>query len=474
MPQRRKQAFVWVPRAKNTRYSIEISGVDVTRDTISSEWTRSIIGLESQCKLTLIDSDGTYADTYVGGEIIELKLDFADGTRSQWKGTLDRPKKKFGAAYFLEVIGSHFQSDLLDPTVTEEYLQTKTADDILKDLVDTYLVGSLAGHTYVNVEPSTTVPTIRWDEKPLWDCIVDLCELVGFDCYLDSDKDFHFFARESIENELDAIVWKDNLLEIVDLGTDQIDIKNRIKVNGEDDAGLPIIYETGTGNKVKVIKDTSIKTYEQAKELGDAELALNQTSTTKGEVRSIILPDLNPGDLIWITNPIQHVQGQFRLVKYTHFLPIEQTKVIIAKEKTIPQIFKDRKKSELQLQKITNKFKMKHSYNFPFDDLSNIDATLSENIEVSEGKLKISSGAIGTMISNLRNTTENVNFVHLKSIGDSIAGVTYWVSTDNGDKYKQITLETKIGVTVGTQLRIKIILTDTSSRLDSLAALYTD
>jgi len=471
-----RRGFIWIPRPKDTVYTIEIDGVDVTNDAaVGSEWTRSIIGLESPCKITLIDSNGKYADSYVGGEIVELKLDFGAGTTSQWKGKLERPKKKFGNAYTLELIGSHYQSDLLDITVTEEYTGIITADAIYKDLIDTYLTG----HTYTNVAASTTKPIIKWDNKPLWDCLLDLCDLSTFDAYLDSDLDHHFFARESVINTKDAIIWNDTLLEIENLGTDTVDVKNRIIVYGEDDAGLPIIYQTDDttsqsthGIKERIIKDTSINTYEQAKTLGDVELAGQKDTVTKGEVRSIILPDLSPGNMIWISNPVQKVHGQFRIVKYVHTLPIEQTKVIISKEKTIPQIFKDRRKAELQLQTITNPNKMTNSYNFPFDNLSNIDTTISSGIEVEDGNLKISSGSVGIMVSTLRTTTSDMTYVHLKVVGEALSTVEYYISTDNGDTYKKVNLETKTSVTSNHLLRVKVILKSTSTRIDSLAVLY--
>ena len=639
MPRREKQGFIWVPRAKNTRYAIYIDGVDVTRKVISSEWSRSIIGLESQCKLTLIDSKGTYANTYVGGETVELMLAFGNadstdvlfesydveygsldiygsewysqtftvgtvatdkffllnslklkikrdgnpgeiavsiravgvdgkptgddlstgtiaeselgtsyslvevimsavtlsastqyaivigaasgnasnklkwswknldgyagggivpssdsgsswgatsntdatfyvyGAISQWKGKLEAPKKKFGEAYTLELVGSHYQSDLLDLTVTESYSGSLTSDEILKDLVDTYLTG----YTYTNVGECSVAPTISWDNKPLWDCIVDLCELSTFDAYLDSDKDFHFFEKESITNEIDAIVWRDNMLEIESLGTDTIDVKNRIIVYGEDDAGLPIVYRTddlvsqavtGRGIKEEVIKDTSIKTYQQAKERGDAELALKKSTATGGSILSIILPDINPGDMLYVTNPVQHINGTYRVVQYTHLLPIEQTKVIISKDRTIPQLFKDNKKSELRLQKITNPYKMTKSYNFTFDNLDNVDQTLSSAVTVDEGKLKISSGVQGIMISDLRSESTDITYVQLKVVGDALAGTEYYVSTDNADTWDQVNLEEETAVTAGTDLRIKIILNSTSTLIDSLAVLY--
>uniref|UniRef100_A0A6H1ZVV1 Tail protein n=1 Tax=viral metagenome TaxID=1070528 RepID=A0A6H1ZVV1_9ZZZZ len=477
MPRRQEQGFIWVPREKNTVYSIWIDSVDVTTEVISSEWTRALIGMEASCKLTLIDSDGTYADTYVGGEVVELKLDFDDGSRSQWKGKLERPKKKFGSAYTLECIGSHYQSDLLDITVTESYDGTQTKDAVIKDLVDKYLTG----YTYANVASTTETFVGNFDNKPLWDCITDVCGSTH-DSYLDSDKDFHFFAKESIENTTDAVVWADNLLEIENLGPDTIDVKNKIMVYGEDDNGLPIVYQTPDsdaqssidthGRKELIIKDTSIKTYESAKDIGDAELSAQKDTANKGEATALILPDLNPGDMLWVTDPPQKVHGTFRLVKYTHFLPNEQTKVIFNKDKTIPQIFKDRKRAELQLQTITNPYKMTNSFNFSFDNLNNIDSTLSSNITISDSNLKVLTGSVGTMISQLRSATTNITFVHLKVVGDALSGTTYWISTDNGDTYKSIELETKVSVTAGTALRVKVILNSASTTIDSLCVMY--
>lgn len=475
MPRRVKPGFIWIPRPKNTRYSIEIDGTDVTSDMISSEFTSALIGDDAQCKVTLIDSDGDYADTYVGGETIELFLDFSDGTTSVWKGTLEAPKKKFAEAYLIELVGSLFQNDLLDVTVTESYDGSTTVDAILKDLVDTYL----SGFTYSNVDTFTVAPVINWDNKPFWDCILDLTERSSSDCYVDSDKDFHMFSQNSKEITEDAIVWNDTLLEIEKFGIDTVDIKNRIIVYGETEGGLQIVYQaddtdsqTTYGIKEKVIKESSAKTYAQAQDLAEAELSLNKTTSEKGIFRCIVLPDVFPGGTIWITDPVQKVNGQFRIIQFTHSLPSEQTKVVISKDATIPSLFKDRRKVELQLQKITNPFKMTNSYNFAFDNLDNMDSTLSSNIAVAESNLKVSSGTTGTMISQLRSASTNITFVHLKVIGDALSGTTYWISTDNGDTYKQVELETKTSVPAGISLRVKVKLNSASTLIDSLYVGY--
>jgi len=478
MPRISKRGFIWIPRTFTPSYKIYIDNIDVTNDVISSEWTHAIIGLESPCKLTLMDPNGIYADTYVGGETIELKLDFSNGTTKKWEGKLEQPKKKFGQTYILDVVGSHHQSDLLDVTVTEEYTGIKSADTILKELIDEYLTG----FTYNNVNNSTTYPTIKWNNKPFWDCVIDLCALAGFDAYIDTDKNTHFFEKESIENTTEAIVWGDSLLEIGHLGIDTIDIRNKIIVYGEDNTGLPIIYETPDsdaqssidtyGKKEKVIKDTSIKTYAQAKELGNIELFNHKNLENKGEMNSLLLPDINPGDMIWVTCPPQKVNGQFRIVKYTHYLPVLQTKVIVYKDKTIPLLFKERKKAELSLQKITNPYKMTNSFNLIFDDMSEIDEVLSSTVTVSEGNLKVSVGSTGTMISLIHVSSIDISSVQVKVVGDTLAGVTYLISTDNGDVYTAVNLETLTSIVAGKLLRLKILLTSSSTRIDSVAVLY--
>ncbi len=475
MARRTERAFIWVPKAKSTRYSIEIDGVDLREEIVTASFTKSIIGLDSPCNISLIDVDGRYADTFVGGETIELKMDFSDGTTSQWKGTLEKPKKRFGANITVEIKGSHFQSDLLDITVTGDLTGGTTADDILKSIVDDHLTG----YTYTNVTASTVTPTIKWQNKPFWDCIVDLCDVTDFDCFLDEDKDFHFFARESLNNDDEAIVWNDNMLEIIHLGVDTVDVKNRIIVYGEDEAGSKVIYQTDDtasqttfGIKENIIQDSSIRTYTQAKELGDALLANQKDTANSGKIEAIILPDLRLGEMTYIIDPIQKVHARYRVVKYTHTLPEERTTVIVGKEKTIPTVLKQIKLEQLGKENLINPFKMKNSYNFTFDDLTKIDTVLSERITVSESNLKISSGTDAVMISNKRESSTDITKVHLKVVGDALSGTIYSISTDDGVSYQTVALESEVSVTAGKNLRVKIELNSTSTLIDSFVVLY--
>src|SRR3990167_10458328 len=108
MPRREQPAAIYVPTSVALQRSILIDSADVTRDVMSAEFTSSIIGLESPCKIRLIDPKGTYASQYIGGEVIQYKLGRGESP-VVWEGKLERPKQQFGANYELEVIGSHYQ-----------------------------------------------------------------------------------------------------------------------------------------------------------------------------------------------------------------------------------------------------------------------------------------------------------------------------------------------------------------------------
>lgn len=476
MPRRKIPTFIWIPKEKNTSYSITIDGEDVTADEISSEWTRALIGNESICKLTLIDTDGTYQAKYTGGEVIELKLDFGSGTLSQWKGTLDAPRIGAGDAYDLELVGSHFQEDLLDVTVTEVFNGENTADEILQILTDKYLIG----FTYNNVLASTTKPTKTWENISFWDCVLELCEEAGFDAYVDSDKDIHFFERGSIDNNDEAVVWSDNLLAINNFGTNRVDIRNRIIVYGETGSGMPIVYQADDldsqdqfGIKEMIIKDSNIKTREGAKNTADSELANRRALASYGDCNCIILPELRLGENTFFIHPPQNIHDRFKPVSYTHYLPNEATTVVFQQKKTIPLLFKQRKNAEVSQQNLLNPFRMTNSYPFEFDDESNIDLVSSSNILISESNLKVASGTTATMVSKTLNVDKDVSYVHIKVTGNVLTGARFYINAIDTSQWQLIPRDTETIVAApGKFLRLKIEIDSASTLVESCVVMF--
>ena len=131
-------------------------------------------------------------------------------------------------------------------------------------------------------------------------------------------------------------------------------------------------------------------------------------------------------------------------------------------------------KKEMGQENINNPHKMKYSYNFTFDDESKVDISASSSYLISESKIrKDSSVESATIISNAKDTPITVSFIHILAIGEVLDGATYWIQANPSAVYQQITLDTLTTVTsTGTELRLKIIITDNNTRIDSIVILY--
>ena len=407
----------------------------------------------------------------------------------KFKGKIEEPKKTFSGRNVLKINGIHLAGDLLDIHVTASYPIGTTIDFILKAIIDKYA----STFTYANVASFSTITTpINWSEKPFWECVIDLCEIANADCYVDkataSDtvcKDFHMFTRGSIECELDAAVFEDNLLDMQGLGEDTVEVKNNIRVIGEDNEGLPILAtandDTTTLNvKEKIIQDTSINTMEEAQKRADAELAISKVPDVKGSVSCLLLPYVNPGEKMYITVPTHDILDLFRVINLTYKFDISgliTTDVDVAKvTKGIPQFFRDRMSKELGLEKINNPNRMSFSYNFTFDDNTNIDS--HSGTETTGGALKLTTGSsTGTMTTSSKTASSTVSQVEIKIVGSNLDISTFEVSANGGLNYTTVTKDVLKALSVsGTNLKIRVNLISNTANpnpsVESLVCLF--
>lgn len=460
-----------LPRVKKYFIAITVAGTDITRAGIlKSEFTRSVCPEIGSFKIKLINTDGRWSVFKEDDEVI-LKFDLVDGSTQRFKGLIQNIiNKQQASGPELEITGGHVSNELLDITVTESYTGDKSADDILKEIVDNYLTG----YTYANVNVSSVSPTINWSNKPFWDCVHDLVKLTEYDAYVDDDKDFHFFVRKSIENNNEAIVWNDTLIKVEGLGTRGITQKNKILVYGEDKTGLPVISTVGTGTKEKVVRDSNVKTVSQADETGDAEFSLESTPELEGKADSWALPSLSPGDKIWISYPPMKITDQYRVINYTHKYPMFQTKVVIQRKRDLPDIFKEREEKELALETITNPHKMSNSWNFVFDDLTELKS-FDSNIGVTDSKLVLSSGTEGIATSVQKGTSFDITEVHLRVVGENFGDTEFNLSTQGGadGTYQGLTPESLNSIsTPGNELVLQIKIKNALTKIDGLVVMY--
>jgi hypothetical protein len=435
-----------------------------------------ILGEDLGCEIEIENSGEQFSESFSAGDDIIFKMDFSDGSTNQFKGILEERTNVFkNGLITLKIRGSQLSGNLLDIMVTEEYSSAKISD-IWKDLVDQYLTG----YTYNNVETINTQVDVKWENKPLLDCFIDLMNLGDCDAYLDDTKDFHLFLKNSKVNDQDAIVWEDSLIELKGLGTDSVDVRNKIQIIGEAD-GLPVLFTSqdsssqgSFGVKEKVLTATSVTDETQAEKLAGAEKTLLKNPPEKGSAVSLFLPNIKPAHLIYVIFPPHKIHKRYRPIKYTFKVPSEEMEVFFSQEKSIPKLFKERIQKDLNQEPIKNPFKMLYSYNFTFDDMNKIDEAASNNIEVEDGNLKIVSGTTGTMVSATKEFPQTINKVSLQVKGESLSGTEYYFTADGSDNWQKISglnLEEDV-VNKGKKLKVKVVLNSSNTRIDALALLF--
>ena len=478
---------VWIPPKYHTKYGITVTRKDGTVDTI----TAKIANLEIKEGVTdsigsfsfeIYNPNETYTGIWTGNEIFRYYSDYATtATTLRFRG---RVEKVSYSGDKIKVNGRSEGVKLMDVKVTESYSNTECGV-ILKDLVAKYATFA----TVNNVNTSTTALTLTWTEKPFWDCIKELSEASGFDCYLDKDLDFHFFEIGSVINKNEGMVHGMNLIEVGEFAQDLSQIKNRIIVYGAERDGIQVIYTAESldtdygvnsdfGVHEEVIDDDSVVTETQAQELADALLDKNKNPPVVGEVKSILLATIQPGESIRLSSPLNNLPpGEYQCVDYKHTLGIQSgmltTTVSVSKEpRKIYHIMKTLIEGQNKQQKTSiNPHKMKFSYNFLFDN----DSGTHSDTEISNGVLKLQSGkSSGVWRSVGRDVSSNVSQVYLIVVGETLDGALIQVSCNHEVNYQTLTDKqlTTMTTAKGDNITIKVTLSNADTQIDSLSLMY--
>lgn len=474
------EIFIPVPKSRNTHCRVLIENADVTTRVKKSKWTitGTTIGIGT-FNIVLSNSFGQLNGLYNRGDTTKFYADNSDGTTLQFYGIIDFIKNNISdEGQFLEIEGRH-RAYLLNETLICYSTTSNLTSEILKGIINK--LPASYGFTYTNVSTSSDSMDAQWNYKPFWDCVIELCNYAGYECYVDDNLDFHYFEENSIANENDAIVESDNFLETKDWGTNSLYEKTRVTAMGQDDEGLPILHTAisaneGTDIKEIFIKDTSANTETKVQNIADAKLAEVTNKNPQAVIRSLGLETVKPGDNIWIIIPRQQISGQYKIIQITHEFGQEsggwRTECMIEEQDMdIPNIIQNVAKTSNLITESDNVNKLNYSYNFTFDSDSGTHSTT----EITEGVLKTDGSASGTWISQVKALTTSATQFELRVIGESLPGTSYYVSSDNGLNWQAITnLKTMYDFSpIGQNLKIKVILNSASTQIKSLALLYS-
>lgn len=472
--------IAWVPPEYNALYKIEITrrNADTTDDITEKIYEGEVIDGATDTigsfEFIVDNSSQEYRGAWIGNEIIKIYIDYATtATTLRFRGRIEQVSY---IGHRIKIKGRSEAKRLLDVTVSQAYSSQETSV-IIKDLFDKYATD----FTYTNVGVSTSTVTVNWYQKPMWECIQELCGSSGFDFYIDSAMDAHYFEKRTINNTTDAIVHTYNLLEVGDFAYDQSLIKNKVTVYGSDIGDLAL-FKTAQdddsiseyGLKEEIIEDFNITTETQAQERADYELSLSKDPPLTGDVTSVGLATIQPGENIMISDPPSNLNPvYYRAMKYRHqFRGFMRTTITIEKEpKNVYHVLKDRITQEQKISDTPNPNEMQYSWNFDFET----DSGTHDNTEITEGVLKTTTGqATGTWISDNEVLTSLPDSFELRATGGSLVGTNYWVSVDGGATWQSVAaLKTLYTFNPpGLTLKIKVELNSEETQIEGLALYY--
>lgn len=484
---RKKRIHIYIPPAYTSAFKITMEDADGTVDDVTNKLSRAVVTDEATngiggFELDIWDPNETYAHLWVGNEIFRYYKDYdVEANTLRFRGRIEKPSKRGNK---LNVKGRREDVRVQGVKVTKSYDGIECSI-ILKDLINSYA----AGFTYANVNASTTTLTVSWYEKPLWDCIKELCTVSGFECFVDAELDFHFFESGTSINTTEGIVHDFNLLEVRDFTLDLTQVRNKIKVYGATLKGVQELYTTSQtigdysienfGERVEIINDKNITSHTQAKEIAESILADKQNPPVTGSVVSaILLATIKPGDSIRISSPQNNITpDDYVAISYKDDINIEgrriTTTVNINKEpRRLSHVLKDRIESEnMKKDTFGNPEGMDYSFNFLFES----DSGTHTSTEVTEGVLKLQSGeATGTWVSPNSALNGDLSECFLVMTGETLTSAAASVSGDGGVNYHALNNRQKsiISTDTGSNIRVKVVIDSADTQIESLSVLY--
>jgi len=472
--------YAWILPTYGLVYKIEIVGAtttDVTDLIYGGDYTDGVTETIGNFSFTIDNSNESYTTLFHLYDELNIYLDYADtATTLRFKGVIEKVSNSNNT---IIVSGRSVASKIMGITVTKSYTSQYT-HDILLDLFASYA-------TYIETsgidttETTDTQITVNWYQRPFWECVLELCNRASYSAYIDCNSVIQYFPQETRMNGTEIILHDANLFETGDFTPDLSVVKNRIIVYGSKQEEQQIIWtaedlDSIASYKVKeeIVNDSSITTTLQAKARADYELSLKKEPPIIGEVTSLGLPTIAPGEKVRISDPQNGlVPNYYAIQQFSHKFsnddPVKTTLTVHKETSTLPRILKKRITFESQSSSMENANELRYSWLFDF----NTDSGTHSGTEIADGFLKTDGGGSGTWISDDNEVTTDITACELRVSGDALPGTTYSISVDGGIVWQTITPNILLTPNPsGKTLKLKVGLSSATTNVDSLMLLY--
>ncbi|MFW6310988.1 MAG: hypothetical protein ACOC1K_02005 [Nanoarchaeota archaeon] len=474
---------VWIPPKFSVVHKIEIESngntYDITEIILNGEYTDGITETIGSFEIKFDNSSQEYTNLINVYDKINIYLDYGNtATTKVFVGLIEKISKRnntillTGRSSAIRTIGKNVIYQATD----------KKRSDVIKEIVDNYFSGVI---TTNNVEEDDSLVTVNYFERPFWKIMEELCNSAGYDAYIDSDFDLHYFESNSKLNTTEAIVHEYNLIETGDFAPSIESLYNRIRVYGKKTDGVPLIVteedkssQESLGGDIKELKidDTSITTREQAIARAQYELEQSKNPITIGRVESLGLPTIKPGEKLRISDPMNCLEpGEYVVHKFKHMFSNDdpfKTEVTIQKEgSSIPKIIKDRISFEKEVTENDNPNDMEQSIVIDFS--SDVGSHSNTEIDTESEVLQTQSGqSSGTWISDTYTVSEGITGIEVRIKGNKLSSSNAFVSIDGGASYTNINFSGTKQTLSGQDIKVKIELNSEDSEVNVVGIFY--
>lgn len=470
---------VFVPPPFSPVYKIIIDTgselIDVTEVLIEGSYTDGITETIGNFELTLDNSHQQYSDRIPLYSKVYIYLDYgSEATTLVFTGLVERPAN---SDYKMRLTGTSSARRTIGKLVT--YSATDTArSTILKEIVSKYFSGII---TTNNVQEDTGLASVSYEDKPFWEIVQELCSAGEYDAYIDATFDLHYFPSGTITNETEAVVTEINLIETGDFSPDLQGITNRVKVYGNssgdiqylataDDLDSQMSYDI----KEIIINDSSLASEQECQDKANFELRKGLVPPVVGTVTSLMLPSLNPGERVRISDPMNNLQPSeegYVIQKFTHKFSNDEppkTELTVQKEReSIPQILKRRIRFEYTSNTAINPNEMEYSKVFTFDTSTGVGT----NCEILSGALRPTSTS-GTWVSEPFTLSAESSIFESRLVGTGLDKVSAFISLDGGATFNFLSPKLATTLELGTTAIVKISFESNGWELDTLGIYY--
>jgi len=455
---------------------------DLSDLILSGSYSDGVTNTVGAFDFKIIDPDKAIYNAISTFDEVVVYADYGTPTNARFRGIIE--KLGFADSYLIisgRSVGMIFaeKNIIYQSTDVDGNLAPMTKSDILKEIIEDNFDDINVDDVVVN----STEITVNYFEIPFASIIEDLCGTTH-SFYLDTERAAQYFVKDSITNTTEIVVEDSNLLETLDNADDSNEVYSRVRVYGANLDGIPIIAtsESDTSNTGGIEKDLKIDnasatTTTQAQESADLEFEKLRNIPKIGQIKSLFLPTLIPGERIFISSPREGIDpAYYSITSYTQSFDLngdawaKTTIDLVRRKQSISGMMRERINFEDFISENLNKNDMDYSVIYDFSE--GIGTHSDTEIDIDNGVLTTDGSATGTWISPTTTLTTDTSAVEVRVKGNKITGTKVFISVDNGVTYTPIQTLGQSQALTGKNIVLKIVLNSADTEVTACGILY--